>query len=112
MRKSFQATAAAIATGVRVKLDSNGLISAAGATEHAIGTTCGPVAASGYGEVQLWGPSVLVTAGAAVARGAALYPLASGKVDDTGTTVMGLVSGEAATADGDIIEAFQSKVGA
>ncbi len=111
-QKAFTATAAAIALGVRVKLDSNGLISAAGATEAAIGTTLEAIAASGTGTVALFGPSRLVTASAAVARGAMLYPTASGRVDDTGTTAIFLVSGEAATAAGDIIEAFDARLGA
>ena len=53
-----------------------------------------------------------MVAGAAIARAALLYPLASGKVDDTGTTAIGLVAAEAATADGDIIEAFDARTGA
>jgi hypothetical protein len=112
--RTFQATAAAIAQAIRVKVDSNGLISAAGATDAAIGVTIEAVAASGYGNVKLFNApgTFLVTAGAAITRGAVLYPLASGKVDDAGTTVMGLVALEAATADGDIIEAARYLVGA
>lgn len=112
LSKSFQATAVAIAQGVRVKVDSSGLISAAGATDSAIGTTLAAVAASDYGTVLLFGPTLLVTASAAIARGALLYPTASGRVDDAGTTAIDLVSLEAATAAGDIIEAAQSRLGA
>jgi hypothetical protein len=111
-QKSFQATAVAIALGVRVKLDTAGKILVAGATDAAIGTTIEAIAASGYGTVLLFGPSRLVTAGAAITAAALLYPLASGKVDDTGTTSIFLVAGSAATADGDIIEAFDARVGA
>lgn len=112
--KTFQATAAAIGLGIRVKVDSNGLISVAGATDAAIGVTTEAVASSGYGNVKLWTApgTFLVTAGAAIARGAQLYPLASGKVDDTGTTALNLVALEAATADGDIIEAAPCMKGA
>lgn len=111
--KTFQATAVAIAPYIRVKVDSNGLISVAGATDNAVGVTLENVAASGYGSVKLFSApgTYLVTAGAAIARGALLYPLAAGKVDDTGTTAIGLVSLEAATADGDVIEAAPCKTG-
>ena len=107
--QTFQATATAIAESVRVKVDSNGLISAAGATDDFIGVTRHPIAASGYGEVKLKSApgTFLVTASAAVSRGAKLYNTASGKVDDAsaGGSFSGLVALEAATADGDIIEA-------
>jgi hypothetical protein len=111
-QKAFTATAAALGVGIRVKLNTSGNILVAGATDSAIGTTLEAIAASGTGLVQLFGPSRLVTAGAAIARAALLYPLASGKVDDTGTTAIGLVAGEAATADGDVIEAFDARTGA
>jgi hypothetical protein len=107
--KSFTATAVAIGEAVRVKLDSSGLISAASATEAWIGTTTAAVAASGLGSVKLRNAAgtFLVTASAAITAGALLYPTASGKVDDAaGTGVFtGLQAAEAATADGDIIEA-------
>jgi hypothetical protein len=107
--RTFQATAVAIAAGARVAVDSNGLISVSGAANDSIGVTVEVVAASGYGTVKLWSApgTFQVLAGAAITRGAALYPIASGKVDDVGTTggALGLVALEAATADGDIIEA-------
>ena len=111
-QKSFQATAAALGLGIRVKLDTAGKILVAGATDPAIGTTLEAIASGGFGTIQLFGPSRLVTAGAAITAAALLYPLASGKVDDTGTTAIGLVAATAATADGDIIEAFDARVGA
>jgi len=112
--KTFQATAVAIAAYIRVKVDSNGLISVAAAAENAIGVTTEAVAASGYGNVKMWSApgTYLVTAGAAIARGARLFPLAAGKVDDTGTTSLNLVALEAATADGDVIEAAPAFLGA
>jgi hypothetical protein len=107
--RTFQATAAAIAAGARVAVDSNGLISVSGAANDSIGVAVEAVAASGYGTVKLWSApgTFQVLAGAAITRGAALYPIAAGKVDDAGTTggALGLVALEAATADGDIIEA-------
>lgn len=107
--KTFTATATAIGEAVRVKLDSSGNISAAGATDAWIGTTMEAIAASGSGTVKLRSApgTFLVTASAAIAAGARLYPTASGKVDDAAGTgnFTGLQAVEAATADGDIIEA-------
>lgn len=106
--KAFTATATAIGLGVRVKLDTNGLISAAGATDAWIGTTVAPVAASGVGTVRLRnapGTHMFVAAGA-VDVGDKLYPAASGKVDDVAAgNFTGFVAINAAAADGDIIEA-------
>lgn len=104
--KTFQATAVALEQGVRVKVDSNGLISVAGETDQGIGVTTEAVAASGYGTVKLFsaGGTFLVQTAGAVTRGAALYSAASGEVDDTGTYLIGLVALEAATSQGDMIE--------
>lgn len=106
--RTFQATAVAIAKNIRVTLDSNGLISASGAANDWIGTTLEDVLASGYTTVRLkTTPGThFFTASAAITRGNKLYPTASGKVDDAGTTggCIGFVAVEAATADGDIIE--------
>lgn len=112
--RTFTATATAIAEAVRVQVDSNGLISVAGATDPAVGVTTEAIAASGRGNVKLFSApgTFLCMAGAAIARGAQLYPLAAGKVDDTGTTKIGLVALEAATADGDIIECAPCMLGA
>lgn len=112
--KTFQATAAAIGFGVRVKVDSNGLISAAAASEAAIGITTEAVAASGYGTVKLFSApgTFLCTASVAITRGTQVFPAASGKVAATGTTALNLVALEAAGADGDIIECAQIQKGA
>lgn len=112
--RSFKATAAAIAESIRVTVDSDGLISAAGASTLAVGVTVEAVAASGYGTVKLFNApgTYLCTAAGAVTRGAHLYPAANGKVDDTGTTKIPLVALEAATADGDIIECAPLLLGA
>lgn len=112
--RTFQATAAAIAHGARVKVDSNGLISVAGAAEVAVGVTTEYVAASGYGTVKLFSAAgtYLVLASKAIARGTHLYPAASGKVSDTGTTRIGLVALEASGADGDLLEAAPGFLGA
>ena len=107
--KAFTATAVAIDEGIRVKIDSDGKVSAAGATDAWIGTTTHYVAADGVVTVRLRNApgTALFTASAAVTRGNKLYPTASGKVDDAaGTGVFtGFVAVEAATADGDLIEA-------
>lgn len=112
--RTFQATATAIALGARVKVDSNGAISVAGAAEAAIGVTTEYIAASGYGTVKLFNApgTYLCIAGGAVTRGAHLYPAAAGKVDDSGTTRIGLAALEAATADGDLIECAPCLLGA
>jgi len=107
--QAFTATAVALGVGVRVKLDSNGLISAAGATDAWIGTTCHAIAASGTGTVRLRnspGTHLFVAAGA-VEVGDKLYPAASGKVNDVQSAGgwTGFVAVSAASADGDIITA-------
>lgn len=112
--RSFQATAAAIVMGKRVKVDSNGLISAAAAAEGAIGVVTEDVAASGYGTVKLFnaGGTFIIWANAAIARGAQIYPTAAGGIDDAGTTALPLVALEAATAQGDLIECGPLLLGA
>jgi len=112
--KAFTATAVAIAAYIRVKVDSAGLISVAGAAENAIGVTTEAIAASGTGTVKLFSApgTYLMTTGAAIARGARLFPIAAGKVDDAGTTSLNLVALEAATADGDVIECAPAFLGA
>lgn len=112
--RTFQATAAAIAHGARVKVDSNGLISVASATEVAVGVTTEYVAASGFGTVKLFSApgTYLCLASTSITRGAHLYPAASGKVAPTGTTRIGLVALEAAAADGDLIECAPGFLGA
>lgn len=104
--RTFQATAVAIAQGMRVTVDSNGLISVAGAAVGAVGVTTEAIAASGYGTVKLFNApgTFIINAHAAIARGAILYPAAAGRVDDAGTTTIPLVALEAATAQGDLIE--------
>jgi hypothetical protein len=104
--KTFQATAAAIEEFVRVTLDSNGLISKAAATDPGIGITQEYVAASGYGTVKLFTApgSFMCQTASAVTRGAVMYAAANGEVDDSGTYRIPYVAGQAATAQGDIIE--------
>jgi hypothetical protein len=107
-------TAAAISEGQRVKITSAGLADVAGATDPAIGTAHAAAASGGTVTVKLWSApgTFLVVAAAAISRGAQLYPAAAGEVDDTGTTKIGLVAKEAATAQGDLIEAVPCMLGA
>ena len=112
--KAFKTTAAAVGQGVRVKIDSAGLILVAGATDPAIGVTTEPIAASSWGNVKLFSApgTFVVQAKSAVTQGSPLYPAVEGKVDDTGVTLLGLVALEAAAADGDLIEVARSLTGA
>lgn len=112
--KTFQATNAAIAAFIRVTVDSNGLISASAHNGLSIGVTLEAIAANGYGTVKLYSApgTFLHTAASAITRGAALYPAANGKVDDTGTTVNGFVALQAAGGDGEVIETTRAIVGA
>lgn len=112
--RTFQATGTAIAVGRRVTVDSNGLISVAGAAVGAIGVTVEAIAADGYGTVKLFNApgTFIMEAHAAITRGAILYPAAAGRVDDAGTTTIPLVALEAATAQGDLIECAPWLLGA
>jgi hypothetical protein len=112
--RTFQATAVAIAQGMRVTVDSSGLIAVAGAAVGAVGVTTEAVAASGYGTVKLFNApgTFIMCAHAAITRGAILYPAAAGRVDDAGTTTIPLVALEAATAQDDLIECAPWLLGA
>lgn len=104
--KSFTATAAAIGRGVRVTVNSSGVILASGAANDTIGVAVEDIAASGTGVVKLLSApgTHICKAGAAIARGATLHAIASGLVDDAGANAIGLIALEAATASGDLIE--------
>lgn len=112
--RTFQATAAAIAAGARVKVNSSGLILVADAADAAIGVTTEYVAASGYGTVKVFSApgTFLCLAGVAITRGNQVYPAASGKIAATGTTLLNLIALEAAGADGDLIECAVCQKGA
>jgi hypothetical protein len=112
--RTFQATAAAIAAGARVQVNSSGLILVAAATDAAIGVAAEPIAASGYGTVQLFSApgTLIMLAGGAITRGAQIFPTAAGKILATGTTALDIVALEAAAADGDQIECCRIQKGA
>lgn len=103
---TFTATAVAIAAYSRVKVDSAGLILVSGAAADSIGVTTEDIAASGTGNVKLWAAkgTFFCIAFAAITRGAALFSIAGGLVDDAGVTAIPLVALDAATAAGDVIE--------
>jgi hypothetical protein len=114
--RTFQAGGNAIAAFVRVVFDGNGRIWACGANETGVGVTIAPIPANGYGSVKLWSApgTFVLTAYGPIAVGAPLFPHGSGKVDDTAymhNAPLGLIALEAATADGDIIEAAKIQQG-
>lgn len=103
---TFTATAVAIAAYSRVKIDSAGLISVSGAAADSIGVTIEDIALSGTGVVKLWSASgtFMCLSAAAVTKGATLFAIAAGLVDDAGVTAIGLVALDTSTAAGDVIE--------
>ena len=103
---TFTATAVAIAAYTRVKVDVNGLISVSGAAADSVGVAMEDIVASGTGAVKMWSApgTFFCIASAAVARGAALFSIAGGKVASAGVTGIPLVALHAAAADLDIIE--------
>ena len=105
--------AAAFTQGQRAKI-SSGQWAVAGATDKAVGVAQHACASGGVLTVKLFTApgTFLVQASGAITAGAQLYPTASGCVDDAGTTVIGLVALEAASASGDLIEAARCEVGA
>lgn len=109
--RSFLA-AAALTEGTRVKCDSSGNAAVAGATDATIGTAEHAAASGDPVTIRLHGPTLRVVASTAITRGNQVYPAASGKIAATGTTALNLVALEAATADGDIIEAAICQKGA
>lgn len=105
--------AAAIAEGQRLRI-SSGQFDVAGATSLAIGVASHAAASGSQVTCKLFSApgTFIMRAGAAIAAGAQLYPLASGNVDDTGTTALPLVALEAAAASGDLIECAICQLGA
>jgi len=109
--RTFQATAVAIAAYSAVSYDSNGLIYASGdnATEQCIGVTTENIAASGYGNVQLFnagGTCAILAGGDSIAVSDTIYLDGDGKVgQDTSNTKIGM-SLTASSTDGDVIEVY------
>lgn len=110
--KTFLATAAALGEGIRVTLDADNKISAAGVASNWIGVTTEPIAANGYGTVKLLGApgTFMFKANAAIDAGDPLFAAADGEVDDdqaSGAKVIGFLATEAAGAN-ELFEAIPS----
>mgnify|MGYP003142502778 FL=1 len=109
--RTFQATAVAIDAYSAVSLNSSGLIHVSGdnATEQCIGATTEDIAASGYGNVQLFnagGTVEILAGGDTIAVADTVYLDGDGKVgQDTSNTKIGL-SLQASSTDGDVIEVY------
>lgn len=91
----------------RVKLSGDFTVVKAGAGEDAIGVTCAAVASGGL--VTCWllnkAGTVPMMASGSISQNAQVFPAADGKITATVTgRAIGFLIGEAATADGDIIE--------
>jgi hypothetical protein len=112
--KSFTTNASTINEGQRVKLISVGIVDVAGATDKAIGVATSTVAAGLPITIKLFnapGTFLMVTS-AAIAINVQVFPTASGAIAGTGTTALPLMTYEASTASGDIIEVGPVLIGA
>jgi len=109
--RTFQATAVAIPAYSVVSYDSSGTISVSGdnATEQAIGVSTEDIAASGYGNVQLFnagGTVQVLCGGDTIAVADTVYLDGSGKIGtDSSNTKVGLAM-HASSTDGDVIEVY------
>lgn len=99
--------AEAIGESVRVKLNSSNQVAIAGAGEIGIGVNTDAVASGAMASVRLnqQACTVSVKAAGAFAVGAFLVGVAAGKVDDAGLGPALYQARQAATADGDFVEA-------
>src|SRR4051812_2153787 len=111
-RRSYKA-AAALAKYLRVKIDSQEVVSVAGATDESIGSTEQAVfAADQHVSVRLKNceGSRMLVANGAISVGDYVYAAAAGKVSGTGYLLEGRAN-QAASADGDIIEVLNIQNG-
>lgn len=102
---------AVIAAGTRVKLSGDNTVAPAGATDICIGTAILDNGKDSYASgapvgVQLYNEAHRVVAADAFAVGATLRGAAAGKVTDGGADPVLFIALEAATADGDLVEAM------
>ncbi len=107
--RTFQATAVAIEANALVALDSSGTISVAGDndSDHVIGTTTEPVAASDYGNVRFnntGGTVEMIAGGDTIAVDDIVYTDGSGKIGTDDANVKIGYALQASSTDGDIIE--------
>lgn len=100
--------ASAVTAYRRVSMNSSGQVAHAAAGVLGVGISAKTIGSGDHGTINLWSKAGTekVTAAGAFSAGDVLYPAADGKFDDVenGTGVM--VAMEAATADGDIVEAM------
>lgn len=106
----------AIAQFARVKLDSDGRVTAAGLADKEIGTACTETFAAGEPvsvKLRTAAGTHKMIAVEALAVGAVVYTEASGKVQDTAAATAYIVGTalQAASADGDIIEVLYNSHG-
>lgn len=101
---------ATLASYIRVKIDSSGLVQAAGVTDRAIGYLTERGAVSGANcTVRLLGTPINAVANAALEVGDVLFAAAAGRVDDTdaGTGLVVGIALTAATAQDQIVTVLQ-----
>ena len=110
--------AAQINEGMRVKVVSQAagfiVVDIAGNADISIGVACHTAAPGAPLSVKLFsagGTWLMVTSGA-IAIGTQIYPTANGAIGAAGTTALPLITLEAATAAGNIIEVGEMFVGA
>lgn len=105
---TLPATAVALGVGVRVNVDSNGAVSAAGVSGGWIGSTVSAVAASANATVRLrnsTGTHMLQASGV-ITKGARLFAAASGQVSASSSSgdPLHLVALDTVTTAGDILQ--------
>lgn len=97
-----------------VKIDANGDLAHASGTDDVLGVCCNDVPSAEADRIRGNTASVVglnhsgvlrFVAASAVSVADPLYKAAAGKVDNTGTELLGYVAISAATADGDVIDA-------
>lgn len=116
--KGCMTNATQINEGMRVKVVSAGadyiVVDVAGATDKAIGVACHTAAAGAPLSVKLFSASgtFMMVTSAAIAIGTQVYPTANGAIAGTGTTALPLITLEAASESGDIIECGEMWFGA
>ncbi len=116
--KGCLTNATQINEGMRVKVVSAGpdyiVVDIAAATDKSIGVACHTAAAGSPLSVKLFGGvgTWMMVTSAAIAINTQIYPTANGAIAGAGTTALPLITLEASTAAGDIIEVGEMFVGA
>jgi len=112
--KAFLTNATTIPEGARVKIVSAGVVDIAAATDKSIGVATSTVAAGLPITIKLFGGlgTWMMVTSAAIAINTQVFPTANGCIAGAGTTALPLITLEASTAAGDIIEVGEMFVGA